>query len=114
MAATGAAAFTATAPARAEPAPAATTAYAYEEAEPSATSNPVWWILAGIALLFLAAYLWRSFQAMQPSGLPAVANSVRYAVCPAGYAHRSLFTADYLATLDAGPIVNDTESGETE
>ncbi|MEM0984876.1 MAG: TIR domain-containing protein [Pseudomonadota bacterium] len=86
----------------------AATRYAYDDAADVPTSNPVWWILALIAVLFLFAFLWRSLQAPRFSGLPAVANSVRYAVCPAGTAHRSLFTDDYLATLEAGPIVNDT------
>lgn len=83
--------------------------FAADEDAPAQASNPVWWILALIAVLFLFAFLWRSLQAAPRSGLPAVANAVRYATCPAGYAHRSLFTDDYLATLETGPIINDTE-----
>ncbi|MEO1569362.1 MAG: TIR domain-containing protein [Pseudomonadota bacterium] len=96
-------------------APAAPISYAYEEPEESPTRNPIWWILGLIALFFLAAFLWRAQQSQvsAPGALPAIANSVRYAVCPAGFAHRSLFTDDYLATLEAGPIVNDSETGPT-
>ena len=109
LAATATARTSATDPVKSEPRPAtaAPAASAMADKADLGVSGVIWWMLAAIAALFLLAYLVRTLQA-QPSGLPAVANTV-YATCPAGTIPRNLLD-DRL--LQPGPIINDTEDGD--
>ena len=70
-------------------------------------------IIAGIVLMMLMAYAFRSSQtaAETGAGMPAIANArpVVMEVCPAGQVPRSLIEVPPLRT---GPIVDDTEEPE--
>ncbi|MEM5518526.1 hypothetical protein WNY37_16330 [Henriciella sp. AS95] len=69
-------------------------------------------ILAGIALMILLAWVFRSEQASTP-GMPAIGNAqlspVYAETCPPGQIPRSLLNT---RTLRTGPVVDDTEEEE--
>lgn len=107
------------APRPARPAPRAAAAVAaapVRAASPAAVSRSdedttgnatLWFLLAGVAVMFLLAYAFRTLQATTPA-MPAISNALLCGECPPGTMPRAAFE-----TLEPGPIINDTEETET-